>query len=109
MFDDFYDAWHFLYDHKIYKERGLTANLCVDVVKVNPGTEEVDDNAEKNTAVRIWLESGPWLNNSDLEADMKKFFPEGIGQHDLDLDCGAATFEEAIIKLANLVFKKYGK
>jgi hypothetical protein len=28
--------------------------------------------------------------------------------HDTDLDCGASSFDEALIELANLVMKKYG-
>lgn len=31
-----------------------------------------------------------------------------VPTHDMALDCGAPTFEEAVIKLANLVQKEYG-
>ena len=31
-----------------------------------------------------------------------------VHYHDWKLDCGAPTFDEAIVKLANLVLKEYG-
>ena len=90
---DFYSAWNFLNQHKMFNDKFMP-ELWVEVVKVNPETNSVDDDSDKNTKVRIWLEHGPY--------DEKYGFT-----HDIDLDCGGDTFEEAIIKLAELVQKYY--
>lgn len=68
--------------------------LWIHVAKVNPVTNETDDDETKNKKVEIWLEC--FLDNED-----GRF-------HDIDLDCGGDTFEDAIIKMASLVKKKYG-
>lgn len=91
---DFYTAWKFLSNHKMFN--GLfECGLWTEVVKVNPETNEVDDDRAKNTKVQVWLEHGPY----DKEW--------GSTTHDIDLDCGGDTFEEAIVKLASLVKKSY--
>ena len=91
---DFYTAWRFLDEHKMF--HGLFCHgLWVEVVKVNPDTNEVDNDITKNTKVQVWLEHGGY----DEEWD--------ITTHDIALDCGGDTFEEAIIKLAKLVQKYY--
>ena len=100
MMDEFYDAWMFLCGHPIFVNKDdpthdasewyFTRNLDIEVVKVNPETDEIDDIKTKNTKTSVWLECG---TNKD---------------HDIDLDCGGDTFEEAIIKLAELVKRKYG-
>lgn len=93
---DFYTAWKFLDGHKMFN--GLFMNeLWIDVVKVNPITNAIDDDPSKNTKTRIWLEHGGY----DKEW--------GSTAHDYDLDCGGDTFEEAIINLAKLVKKYYRK
>lgn len=91
---DFYTSWEFLNTHKAFNglfEKGL----YVAVVKINPDTNEIDDDVTKNTKIQIWLEHGAYVE------------PYGL-THDIDLDCGADTFEEAIIELAKLVKKHYG-
>lgn len=104
MFTTFYEAWHFLDDHPAFQDQyggsWFQESLYTMVVKVNPETEEIDDNEELNTATRVWLESGRY--EEDEEQDYKGTV------HDIDLDCGAETFEQAIIKLANLVKENYG-
>lgn len=89
MFSDFYTAFHFLYAHKIFEGRYLQ-NLYVEVVKVDPETKEISAISSRNTETRVWFETGP------------------VGFHDLKLDCGGATYEEATIALANLVHQYYG-
>ena len=103
-FNDFYEAFNFLEKHPIFNRDGWTLfnrALEIEVVKVNPETEEIDTwNPEFNTLTQVWLETGP------IDVDEKSNMT--IYSHDFDLDCGANTFEEAIIELANLVYKKYG-
>ena len=89
---NFYDAWDFLFEHKMFR-RHFRELLYIMVVKVNPLTNEVDDDQTKNTKTQVWLEVGPWS--------------EQYHTHDWDLDCGGDTFEEAIIKLAELVKQYY--
>lgn len=95
---DFYKAWDYLNEHVIFKdEDGFNRfQECIDieVVKVNPETKAIDDDKIKNTQTRVWLECGPYKKKSKT--------------HDIELDCGAKTFEKAIIKLAKLVKKEYG-
>lgn len=91
---DFYKSWRFLTSHKIFNNSFVYDRLEIAVVKVNPVTNEVDDNIEKNTKVQVWLECFP--NSAEGKI------------HDVDLDCGGNTFEDAIINLAELVEEKYG-
>lgn len=108
---DFYQAWRFLEEHPIFRYQGLDCfQSCLDisVVKVNPVTETIDDKRTLNTETRIWIECGPWEKPEDLKEEARKHYPGGVAGHDIELDCGAPTFEEAITKLAGLVLKKYG-
>lgn len=65
----------------------------IEVVKVEPITKTVCRNENLSTETRVWLECGP--------------YHQKYAEHDWDLDCGGATFEEAIIELANLVETYY--
>lgn len=108
-FTDFYESFHFLRTHQInigpisgtnYTTNKFFDSLDISVVKVNPETEMIDEDNNLNTDTRVWLEFGPY----DFEENCKI--------HDCNLDCGAPTYEEAIIKLANLVniyYNKYGE
>lgn len=91
---DFYAAWIFLVEHRIFKDDFEYDRLWMHVTKVNPITDEIDDDETKNTKTEVWLECFPDNENGIF--------------HDTDLDCGGDTFEEAIIKLASLVKEKYG-
>lgn len=103
MFTDFYEAYNYLKKHPIftcypfdseYYVSKLEDCIFIDVVKVNPETLSIDDNDNLNTKVQVWLEAGPYLKT-------------GEKSHDYNLDCGADTFEEAIVMLANLVKEHY--
>lgn len=89
---NFYKAWNYLNNHKIFNNDFMGC-LDIGVAKVNPKTNSIDNSFNKNTKVEVWLECGPW----DKECRI----------HDIDLDCGGNTFEEAIVKLADLVKNKY--
>ncbi len=90
---DFYDSFHYLNDHMIFANR-FSECLDIWVTKVNPEINAIDNDSNKNTKVQIWLECGPYSKNCFT--------------HDVDLDCGGDTFEEAIIELAKLVKEHYG-
>ena len=91
---NFYEAWSFLQDHRIFNDQ-FNYGLWTEVVKVDPEVNAINPDTSKNTKVQVWLEHGPY----DKEW--------GGCTHDLDLDCGGDTFEEAIIELARLVKEKY--
>ena len=96
---DFFTAYHFLSKHPMFAGR-FSQGLEVDVVKVNPETNCIDDDSTKNAKTQVWLECGPYINNP----------PDNIHWcHDIDLDCGGDTYEEAIVALARLVKKHYGE
>lgn len=111
-FKDFYEAWWFLIGHPAFKYThphypGLENSwgsfqecLDIDVQLVNPRTKRIEDDATQNTKIEIWLECGEY----QYDKSRKEYLP----CHDIRLDCGGDTFEEAIIKLANLVKKHYG-
>lgn len=99
---DFYTAYTYLEDHDIFKDdRGYSRFqdcLDIDVVKLNPETECIEPNPILNTETNVWLECGPYLPTEDNKRGLT---------HDIDLDSGGKTFEEAIIELANLVLDKF--
>ena len=93
MFTDFYDAFHYLRKHEMFQGR-LEECLDIEVVKVNPLNKTIEDDRSLNTETNVWLECGK--------------YSEYMRWHDIELDCGGQTFEEAVIKLANLVKENYG-
>ena len=116
----FHDAWWFLEGHPAFKKQvgkddlieGFQEALDIYVTKVNPETKSIDDDPSKNTKVQVWLECGKWLNAKEFSPDFMRYqLPQGYFgafMHDVELDCGSDTFEDAIIRLAYLVLQKYG-
>ena len=93
MTNNFYASWWFLFNHKMfqneYSESKFNHCLSIEVVKVNPITNAIDDISFLNTKTQVWLEIGeynPLYRN-----------------HEVEFDCGADTYELAIIELAKLV------
>jgi hypothetical protein len=72
----------------------------------------VNDDKSKNRFQACWLEFGPieWgYHAPEFETgDGQTAREYRMNYHDTDLDCGGKTFDEALIKLARLVMKKYG-
>jgi hypothetical protein len=98
-FTDFYESYKFLDGHPKFIG-SLQESLIVEVVKVNPENLTIEEDESKNTLVQVWLECGPYEFIGETNAYENT--------HDTDLDTGADTFEQAIIKLAELVHKHYG-
>lgn len=84
-----------------YWEGQFIYNLDFDYHMVNPETRAIDDDNSKNTAMEVWLETGPAYFDNYSEQYQRNM-------HDTRLDCGGATFEEALIELAGLIKKYYG-
>lgn len=94
----FMDSWDYLYNLDAVHANGINYfNRCLHIIpmKVNPETNEVDTvDISKNTKTVIWLEFG--------RAVYDVCSRRAIIFHDINLDCGADTFEQAIINLAEL-------
>ncbi len=75
--------------------------LEVDYTYVDPTTERREEEDEsRNTDFRVWLKAGGWWDSAETLPAMKRH-PDRWGKSsDMDLDCGAATLEEALIQLA---------
>ena len=102
---DFYEAWWFLYNHPSFVDNenyqwGFQDCLDIDVQKVDPKTCKIEDDKSRNTKTEIWFECGQFVSSTNIMGKIR--------EHDIRLDCGGDTFEEAIIELANLVKKYYG-
>ena len=105
-FTDFYDTWQYVSSHpansidrqkkNFHDNCFLNGCLDIDVVKINPKSNEIEiaeGRKHLNTKTQIWLEYGEVCKDENTNS---------IGFcHDIELDCGDDTFEEAIIKLAN--------
>jgi len=74
-------------------------SLEISVVKVNPETNEIDENNTLNTKVLIALECGEPYYEKELNVILHS--------HNPLYDCAADTFENAIITLANLVYHNH--
>ena len=100
---EFFEAWKFLENHSYfeyfpfpeakYKTTCFPYCLMIEVVKVSPKSNRIVNDEKKNTKVQVWIEAGDW------DKEMQ------VTTHNIQLDCGGDTFEEAIIELASLVKK----
>ncbi|KKQ98992.1 MAG: hypothetical protein UT24_C0029G0004 [Candidatus Woesebacteria bacterium GW2011_GWB1_39_12] len=97
----FTEAWWFIQDHPLMEKLHTGIMQCLDILvaKVNPATGHVDKDESKNTETEVWLEFG-FPERDEILGQM-------VPTHDIDLDCGAETFEESIVILANLIRSKY--
>ena len=94
--------------------------LSFDFVYVDPTLECIRGDAwgldPDNTAFRVWIEAGGWHDRGAPENAKHEMEPEEgwtkynrwMSSHDLDLDCGAETMEEALVQLALRVKFFYG-
>jgi hypothetical protein len=82
------------------EREAMTGNLNIHYAKTDG--RRINDDHIKNIHTECWLEFG----------EMKQTVSDGCLHvahfHDPRLDCGAPTFDEAIVKLARLVRKHYG-
>jgi len=95
MSDHFYQAWYWLLEECEKRKTGIMECLSIEVVKINPETDRVEDDEVSNTEVSVWLEWG-WPEWSEELGRM-------VPTHDIRYDTGGKTFEEAIVNLKNLL------
>lgn len=86
------------------RRHALETNLVIQYAKVD-ATRTVNGIKSKNTNIECWLEFGPleYLYTADWDEETRL-----LQCHDIDLDCGASTFDEALVILAQNVLDKYG-
>ena len=127
------EAYHFLYVHPKFK---LMERIPIDADLIKPGMLVSQDKSgkyyryfrharrhaletnlsifyhkTKRGKIECWLEFGPEMYGYYTSKDGNETWDADTGLqscHDIDLDCGAPTFDQAIVKLAKLVMKKYG-
>lgn len=98
---DEYDGKTYTVKEYLDLHREAIHGLDIFYTKVDRA-HRVNDDPKKNIFVECWLEFGPMhcmLMNGTLIIQ---------NSHDIDLDCGAPTFDGALIKLARKVRKHYG-
>lgn len=83
------------------KTDSLSINLSIFWAKVD-ARGRVNDDPKKNVHRECWLEFGR------VEYVVSDGRCDRLHYHDPDLDCGAPTFDAALVKLARLVRKHYG-
>lgn len=72
---------------------------------VDPSTERIEEDEERNTAFRVWVEAGPMHDYSKDEGALVPYGGWDSGNrwvlgHDPHLDCGAPDLESALLELA---------
>jgi len=115
--DDFHAAWWYLQQHPIVHDEVAASyfeeSFDVYVVKVDPHTSTIEDDKARNTQTQVWLEFGPRYFEVDMSpeewcANHYDLFDGSVPSHDVELDCGADTYEQAIVELARRVSERYG-
>jgi len=101
----------------------IEENLDIFYTKTNKpgGHGRIDDDRSKNKYVECWLEFGPVYYGfaaSGARSTSEKYYQEfykdwdkttiKLSSHDIDLDTGGSTFDEALVNLAKNVRKHYG-
>lgn len=105
--------WELKNHHKFlfaYPEE--TIIVLIDPHLICKKTNRIEDDASSNDTLQYWVEvlvpfEIDWSREDSHYAYVKgrKF----ALAHDIDLDCGGYTYEEAIIKAHKLMTKKYGQ
>lgn len=91
---------YWIIEHPVM-EHAIEHNLDIFYALVDE-KRRVNKDASKNKFIECWLELGPVeyvVSDGHLHLQYS---------HDINLDCGAATFDEALVKLAKLVRRHYG-
>ncbi len=83
-------------------------HLDMTLVKVDPQTRDSQD-AARNTQTQVWFEHGPHVSPTFVARDERfGHTADGTPTHDVRLDCGGDTNEEAICASTRLVHEVFG-
>lgn len=87
------------HERNLIDDRGMFEGMEFTVHRVDPETGSVSEDPMRNTRVEIWY-----------EVCMTRLPPQdtSIRVHVWQMDGGAPTYEEAVIKAAKQIHKKYG-
>lgn len=111
--ENLHAAWYWLNNHPIFyyfsnekwrhestlcDNRGVYEGLELLPALVDKDTRQIDGPPE-NAEIEIWVEVFP----SSLTCGRND-----IRLHDYELDTGAPTYEEALIKVAGLIYERHG-
>lgn len=111
--DDLHVVWHWLNAHPIFyyfsnekkrhesslcSERGIHEGLELIPALVDKDTRQTGGPPE-NAEIEIWVEAFP--------ASITRGSND-IRLHDYEVDTGAPTYEEALIKVAGLIYERHG-
>lgn len=99
------EAWRFLKAHHMFQdgdEGVLEKCLKIEVREINPETSGVLGESTKNTAECWFLKCSMWCKAKETGLGEPLIVPVP------ELDCDAPTLDEVVIKLANLVWDRYG-
>jgi hypothetical protein len=90
--------------HRHLHRHAIDLNLDIFYTKVNK-RRIVDKDPKKNKWVECWLEFGSedYMYMADWDTETHR-----SGYHDIDLDTGGPTFDQALVRLAKLVRKHHG-
>lgn len=84
-------------------------NKTLDIYYTTVDNKHIRNENEKlNVNIECWLEFGELKWHENYEHYMPIDYPKMETYHNVELDCGAPTFDDALIKLANIVLKKFG-
>jgi hypothetical protein len=102
--------WNWLHYHPLWTVHNGSWYSCVtiDPMFVDPTDGNVDDDANKNTALHVWIEGGPNEIDDDDPSDCRADGPRIVRTHDYLLDAGGATLGEALAEFAANVRRVYG-
>jgi len=92
-----------------YQDGDIRELLHVDFAYVDPTTEIPEQDESRNTAFRVWLETGGWYDSAENNPERKEEPDRWDKCHDMDLNCAAATLEDALVELALRVKFFYGE
>lgn len=92
------DAWH------------LPSSFDVLVTRVNPLTGEVEDDESLNIEAEVWIEMGKrsWPGTGGWPLNKGEQYSRDSSTHDYKLDCGAGSYERAIVIAAVYLHTAYG-
>jgi hypothetical protein len=114
----FFNAWRYVENHPLFwrfsapprlgggwfheefliHDQGIADGLDIQMVLVNPETDHIDEDPEKNTSIRIWYEVMPCPLGNRVQHRI----------HAYEADGGGSTYEEAIIMAAREIHRIYG-
>jgi len=94
---------HPVWNHPEHGLNNFSALAWIDLAYVNPEDDIISDNGALNVKPQVWIEAGPYI-------DCAEWVKAGGYQpsHDIRLDCGGDTLEEALCELAVRVRYHYG-